>query len=259
MRIQKEPNCSTMSEKFCLKWNDFHSNVSSSFSLLRDEDYLHDVTIVTDDNEQIAAHKLVLSACSEFFKNIFKRNKHSNPLLCLEGVSSNDLSNVMDYIYNGEVQIFQEDLDRFLNVAQRLKLQGLLTDPEAVPEEEETAGNEQPRKKEAYIEENVTKYDTKINSLAFERHDKVIEKVTTDINPENINEIDEQIEQSIIRNLDGTYSCKICGRSSGKKISHMKNHIETHLEGLCFKCPMCEKTFRSRNSLFMHKHRNHKN
>ena len=55
-----------MSEKFCLKWNDFLSNVSKSFSLLRNEDYLHDVTIVSDDNEQIAAHKLVLSTCSEY-------------------------------------------------------------------------------------------------------------------------------------------------------------------------------------------------
>ena len=86
-----------MSEKFCLKWNDFHSNVSKSFSLLRNEDYLHDVTIVTDDNEQIAAHKLVLSTCSEYFKNIFMKNKQSNLLLCLEGLSSNDVRNMMDY------------------------------------------------------------------------------------------------------------------------------------------------------------------
>ena len=125
-----------MSEKFCLKWNDFQSNLSRSFSVLRDEDYLHDVTIVTDDNEQIAAHKLVLSACSEYFKSIFKKNKHSHPLLCLEGVSSNDVRNMMDYMYNGELQIFQEDLDRFLNLAQRLKLEGLINDPNADQEEE---------------------------------------------------------------------------------------------------------------------------
>ena len=50
-----------MSEKFGIKWNDFHSNVTKSFGLLRDEDYLQDVTLVTDDNKQISAHKLVLS------------------------------------------------------------------------------------------------------------------------------------------------------------------------------------------------------
>ena len=116
-----------MSEKFCLKWNDFHSNVSKSFALLRNEEYLYDVTLVSDDNKQVAAHKLVLSACSEYFKNLFKNNnKHQHPLLCLDGISSKDLTTVLDYIYNGEVQIYQDDLDRFLTIAQKLKLEGLL-------------------------------------------------------------------------------------------------------------------------------------
>ena len=117
-----------MSEKFCLKWNDFHSKVSKSFGLFRNEDYLHDVTLVSDDHKQLSAHKLVLSACSEYFKDIFKNNSKPNvhPLVCLEGVSSEDLKNIMDYIYNGEVQLYQDKLDNFLSIAQRLKLEGLI-------------------------------------------------------------------------------------------------------------------------------------
>ena len=72
-----------MSPKFCLKWNDFDSNASKAFRLLMDEDFLQDVTLVGDDQSQIAAHKLVLSACSEYFNSIFKKNNHSHPLLCL--------------------------------------------------------------------------------------------------------------------------------------------------------------------------------
>ena len=49
-----------MSEKFSLKWNDFHSNVSKSFELMRNEEYLQDVTLVSDDDFQVKAHKLVL-------------------------------------------------------------------------------------------------------------------------------------------------------------------------------------------------------
>ena len=115
-----------MSEKFSLKWNDFDSNVSKSFGKLRNEEYLHDVTLVGEDHAQMSAHKLVLSACSVYFKEVFKRNKHSNTLMCLEGLSKQDLENVLDYMYNGEVHIYQEDLDRFLTVAQRLRLEGLL-------------------------------------------------------------------------------------------------------------------------------------
>merc|ERR1712126_713888 len=114
--------------EFCLKWNDFKSNVSKSFGIFRNEEYLHDVTLVSDDQHQVTAHKLVLSASSDYFKNIFKKNKAANPFLCLDGVFSSDLTNILDYIYNGEVQIFQENLDRFLNVAQRFKLKGLLGD-----------------------------------------------------------------------------------------------------------------------------------
>ena len=115
-----------MSEKFNLKWNDFSSNISKSFGKLRNEEYLQDVTLVGDDHTQFSAHKLVLSASSEYFKEVFKRNKHSNTLMCLEGLSKQDLENVLDYIYNGEVKIYQEELDRFLTVAQRFKLEGLL-------------------------------------------------------------------------------------------------------------------------------------
>merc|ERR1712126_796650 len=91
-----------MSEKFCLKWNDLQTNIGKSFKSLRHDDDLFDVTLVSDDHNQVSAHKLVLSACSEYFKNIFKTNKHSHPLLCLEGVNSEELNDVLDYIYNGE-------------------------------------------------------------------------------------------------------------------------------------------------------------
>ena len=53
-----------MSDKFNLKWNDFHTNVSKSFGLFRNESYLHDVTLVSEGFKHIPAHKLVLSACS---------------------------------------------------------------------------------------------------------------------------------------------------------------------------------------------------
>ena len=115
-----------MSEKFCLKWNDYNSNISKSFSKLRNEESFYDVTLVSDDQKQISAHKVVLSACSEYFKNILKQNVNPNPLLCLDGISSSEMIAILDYIYCGEVNIYQEDVDRFLNIAERLKLAGLI-------------------------------------------------------------------------------------------------------------------------------------
>ena len=119
------------SEKFCLKWNEFQENVSKSFSQLRQQSGLFDVTLVSSDQKQVSAHRLVLSACSDFFKNIFNNNNsHSHPLLYLDGVNHGEINLMLDYIYQGEVQIYQEYLDRFLNIANKFKLDGLLASEE---------------------------------------------------------------------------------------------------------------------------------
>ena len=99
-----------MSEKLSLNWNDLKSTVSQSFGILREEKEYFDVTLVSDDERQIPAHKLVLSACSDFFKSILRNNSHSHPLLYLSGIHSTNLSLILDYIYHGEVQINQEHI-----------------------------------------------------------------------------------------------------------------------------------------------------
>ena len=112
-------------EKFCLKWNDFQSTVSKSFSLLKQEKEFFDVTLVSDDQLQIPTHKIVLSACSKFFKSVLTKNHHSHPLIYLHGISSTNLNFILDYIYQGEVQIYQEQIDPFLEAAQKLEIDGL--------------------------------------------------------------------------------------------------------------------------------------
>ena len=115
-----------MAEKISLKWNDFYFNVSKSFRELRHEEYLQDVTLVSDDNTQISAHKLVLSACSEHFKSIFKTNaKQTNPIIICIGVTDEELRNILDYMYDGQVQIFRVNMARFMEVAKMFKLRGL--------------------------------------------------------------------------------------------------------------------------------------
>ena len=62
-------------EKFCLRWNDFEANIGEAFRELRGKDDFLDVTLACGD-EQVQAHKLILSACSPFFRNILHRNPH---------------------------------------------------------------------------------------------------------------------------------------------------------------------------------------
>ena len=112
------------SEKFCLKWNDFENNVSVAFRELRDDRDFFDVTLACED-DQIQAHKVILSACSPFFKNLLRRNPHQHPLLYLKGISFRDIQSVLNFMYHGEANIAQDDLNNFLTVAEDLKVKGL--------------------------------------------------------------------------------------------------------------------------------------
>jgi len=111
-------------EKFCLRWNDFEANISSAFRDLREDKDFFDVTLACVD-DQIQAHKVILSACSPFFRTILKRNKHEHPLLYLNGVKYVDLVAVLNFMYHGEVNVAQEELNSFLAVAEDLKVKGL--------------------------------------------------------------------------------------------------------------------------------------
>ena len=113
------------SEKFCLRWNDFERNISSAFKDIRDEKEFFDITIACED-EQLQAHKVILSACSPFFKKVLCRNHHQHPLLYLKGVSYKDMESVLNFMYHGEVNVAQDDLNSFLQVAEDLRVKGII-------------------------------------------------------------------------------------------------------------------------------------
>ena len=112
------------SEKFCLRWNDFEKNISSAFKDIREDKEFFDITIACED-EQLQAHKLILSACSPFFKGVLRRNQHQHPLLYLKGVSFRDMEAVLNFMYHGEVNVAQDDLNSFLQVAEDLRVKGI--------------------------------------------------------------------------------------------------------------------------------------
>ena len=112
------------SDKFCLRWNDFESNISVAFRELREDKDFFDVTLACDE-EQVLAHKVILAACSPFFRGVLKKNPHAHPLLYMRNVKHADLLAVLNFMYHGEVNVAQEDLNSFLAVAEDLKVKGL--------------------------------------------------------------------------------------------------------------------------------------
>merc|ERR1712126_451368 len=113
------------SERLCLQWIDFKENISSSFGELREDNDFTDVTLACDDGKQVEAHKTILAASSPFFKDVLKRNKHPHPLIYIRGLKSEDLLAIADFVYFGEVNLLQENLDSFMALAEQLRLKGI--------------------------------------------------------------------------------------------------------------------------------------
>ena len=130
-------------EKFCLKWNDFEANIGVAFRELREDKDFFDVTLACED-AQIEAHKVILASCSPFFRNILRKNPHSHPLLYMKGVTQRELKAILDFMYHGEVQVAQEDLNSFLAVAEELKVKGL-TQNKSTADEKSARGSFKPQ------------------------------------------------------------------------------------------------------------------
>ena len=115
-----------MSEKLCLQWNDFQENVNTAFGKLKGDNEFSDVTLSCEDGQQFEAHKVILVSSSPFFHNLLRKNKHTHPLIYMRGIKSEDMSAILDFLYYGEANVFQENLDPFLALAEELKLKGLM-------------------------------------------------------------------------------------------------------------------------------------
>jgi hypothetical protein len=97
-------------DKYCLRWNDYHSNISLAFQDLRSNADFFDVTLATDEAE-VRAHRVILSACSPHLRELLRRNsgQQRNLLIYLRGVRHADLE---VKIFFGAVA-FMEPLGKF--------------------------------------------------------------------------------------------------------------------------------------------------
>ena len=262
-----------MEEKLCLKWNDFQENISTSFGRLREGNNFSDVTLVCEDGEQIDSHKIILAAFSPFFEKLLQRNDHPHPLVFMRGIKKDDLSAVIDFLYFGEANILQKNLEPFLDIARDLKVKGLQRDEKVTEKQKETQQEKKEKEKE---EEKATNLANPNPKPPSKRREKQVNNSTTEIKSEpnaeetttfndqlkmhreKVNSMLEKSEKHISNesyNLRA-YSCKVCGKEGVK--TNMEKHIEVHhMENIALGCSHCGNSFGSTTALVHHKRTSH--
>jgi len=255
-------------EKLCLKWNDFQENAISAFGTLREDREFADVTLACEDGQQVEAHKVILASSSPFFLNLLRRNKHPHPLIYMRGLKSEDLVAMIDFLYFGEANIYQENLDSFLAVAEELQLKGLM----GSGAQEEAEIMNKPTSKKKYrkpvqLRKESPKPDifksvqTVETSPPLERTVAVTEYTVAADLQDLDDKINSMMEMGQNKNTGSTRGktriCKVCGKEG--KWYNIKAHIEAnHITGFSHTCNICGKTSRSRHGLGSHKSSSHK-
>ena len=250
------------SEKFCLKWNDFQTSITSTFENLKYDTDFTDVTLVCADGQQMEAHKVILASASPFFNNLLKKNKKPHPLIFMRGVKYDELTAVVDFLYCGETNVYQENLDAFLSIAGDLQLKGL-TSANTNADQFQDSGVQSSSNRRKAKNEN-------IEPATDETGDFAENKRTIALLPSSglgfkgdFQELDEQIKsmmglsQDTFPNGRRKKVCNVCGKEADYRV--IKDHIEAnHIEGISIPCNSCDKMFRLRSSLQMHINKNHK-
>ena len=268
------PNMAKPDEKLRLQWNEFRDNISSAFGDLRQGKDFTDVTLACEDGQQVEAHKVVLVASSPFFLNLLKRNIHPHPLIYMRGVATDNLMAMMDFFYHGQANVYQENLDSFLVLAEELQLKGLRgnqteSDAEVFPKPAKQKSHHNLQKygsatKEPLENRKVSNENRIVQSTASEKALVLTDHTTNNTDMESLN---QQVKSMMTfsenantnKREDGRARiCKMCGKEGSW--TAIRNHIEVHhIAGISIPCGLCGQVFSSRNALAQHKYGHHRN
>ncbi|GLH02526.1 Protein tramtrack, beta isoform [Gryllus bimaculatus] len=114
-----------------LSWKDHNGALVSVFENLLKRNTLVDCTLAAD-GQYVKAHKVVLSACSSYFELLFSQESEKNPIVVLKDVKFQELEAAVNFMYRGEVEVCEDRLAAFLEVAESLQIKGLGSDGKSV-------------------------------------------------------------------------------------------------------------------------------
>merc|ERR1712129_255363 len=201
-------------EKLCLKWNDFQDNAICAFGTLREDREFADVTLACEDGQQVEAHKIILASSSPFFFNLLIRNKHPHPLIYMRGLKPENLIAMVDFLYFGEANVSQKNLDSFLALAEELQIKGL-TGSRSGTEKEVEENMPQPQTINYAKQEHHVSIDKTENSHNLETTLATTDNTAAD----DLQGLDDKIKSMMMfseNHAGGAHGrariCKVCGK-----------------------------------------------
>ena len=247
-------------QNLCVEWADFDTFTKRTVCNLLGDTEFTDVTLVSDDNRQIQAHKAILSACSPFFKIILKNNPHQHPLLFLRGVLFEDLQALVHFIYQGKTEVPQKSLNRFLSLSSEFQLEGIgsfdqVQDKDMEPNQEiEPEVNQiQP-----YVRDATSRIDKtmQLKTESKKSEETMLSEAEGVVSEPNLFEISSELEN---RQLTASkFACGRCDYKTNRK-DHLRTHSNSVHDEIRYPCNQCDYRATQQSHLARHRRNRHTN
>ena len=272
--------------KHDVTWETYDEDMREALHRMMIENVLTDVTLVSDDQIKIQAHKIILNASSPVFQTFISSFEDlSRAVIYLKGVKYEEMRHVLDFIYLGEISIEQDKLDTFLSLSENLQLKGVndkemntysheenIVDHNEDDEDtiKDLQGLDEVSRKQksvGYTEEEIVLNDDAIKKylMRVDRDQKPQiykkKKISSDCTEENmflhkdsINDLQEPDKKMFTDHSDTFFFfCSQCKyRAKEKSTLNIHTQVKHKHEGFRFSCKHCVWTGRKPGSLQLH-------
>merc|ERR1712051_1173779 len=222
-RRQGRRETNAMEEKYDLKWKTYSDHLVGVFKELGEEGHFADVTLVSGDQIQTKAHKVVLSACSPVLKTLLVNNSHSHPLLFLRGINQTVLEAILKFMYFGETQIFENRINDFVSIAKDLELK-------EISEEQRDSAEEEDQSQSNTYQEATTADEEPI----IAEEPAVMKREETKNTERSI----ARPRQKAVAKSEGRVNCDECEAAFSSK-TNLGHHKKSKHEGMRYPCTEC--------------------
>ena len=186
-----------------------------------------DVILVTDDKQQMRAHRNILSACSPVFKNILQMDfDKTNPVIYLRGIQHAEMESILQFMYLGNTRIHEERMNEFFMVSKNLEIKQLL-----MAINDQTSSDGASNEDETNVVEDKDPAPTFINNFSNVEHQT--ETSTRQINRNNV------AEKRVLISEEDKYTCNQCDQQFTQQ-NILMHHIKFIHEGFKYACKQCD-------------------
>ena len=234
-------------EKCTLAWRSYSDHLREALGDMMSSNEFADVTLVTDDKQQIRAHRNILSGCSPVFKSILRiDSNNTNPVIYLRGIQHSEMESIMQFLYLGEAKLNEERMSEFLMVSKNLEIKYLST---GIEMNDQTPSNESVEHDNNIADENMD-LDEGITSPFNEDGGEYVES-QVNTKPEIQNKSSNRRVTTELLSEDEKLKCQECERIFNSQPA-LRYHTKSKHEGVKYACNHCDYQATAKSALTIH-------